>query len=878
MKSIGQFICTLAFVFVLALSSASATDSTTLFSLDLNQLLSRGFPEHKPKLTGPRIVLVLSGGGARGLAQIGVLKALEKSGLEIDLVAGTSMGGIVGGLWAAGFSADSIEKLATTVDWSAFFSDRPKRSHLFQTQREEGEKHILALRFDGFTPTIPTALTAGQKLTSLLNRLFIEANYRSRHDFDRLKVPLRICAVDILTAESVVMDKGNLAEALRAAIAVPLAFTPLEIDSMMLMDGGLLRPIPVEVAKNEGADLVIAVNTTSDLLTRDQISDPIDIANQTTTIMQHAVKLEELSQADIVVTPDLPGRTATNFKDIGKLIAAGEAAMDAMLPDVWEKLQGFASAEHDTDSVCVDSIAIPGYLRSDSALIALDDRRKSNRYLLVTDIEKTAHEVMNRGRASHLVVKLIETNDISVLAVEARPFSITADIVWVGNETLSDEVINDALCEYAGTNSGTGSLSDKYHCMKDVYKSHGYDLMEIDSIRYDDLMLKTVFYLSEGLISRVMVLGNERTRGWVIKRNFSLKPGDPFNLEKAEKGMSNILSTGLFERVNFNVEHHEGRALVRIEVKEKSFALIKLGAHYHEHYHAETFVDFVDANVLGFSHELFFRIHYGEFRKYFSLHLKADRIFETYLTYHFTLYHNRLKRDRYQDNKTVGFNRERYSGAVFSFGQQLSKLGTVTVEACAENVRIDLPAFSGVIHKNLRKLTLRSKFDNLDLYPFPEKGVAAHFYFDFASDVLGGDSRFKKAYFDWRGQIPVSERVGLQPSFAIGVSDASLPSFERFRLGGNRNLYGYYNDALEGDKLLRGNLGARFKLPYRFYLTGRYDVGNVWGTLEEIRFNNLKHAFGFEISYDSPLGPVSVSYGRSERKYDRVYIDVGYEF
>jgi len=867
-----------ALILVLALSSVSATEVTTLVSLDLDRLLSRGFPDYRPKLYGPRVGLVLSGGGARGLAQIGVLKALEKSGLGIDLVAGTSMGGIVGGLWAAGFSADSIEKLATTVNWVAFFSDRPKRSHLFQTQREEGEKHIVSLRFDGLRPTIPTALTAGQKLTSLLNRLSIEADYRCRHDFDRLRLRLRICAVDILSAQPIVISEGSLADALRATIAVPLAFTPLEIDSMMLMDGGLLRPIPVDVARDAGADFVIAVNTTSDLLARDQISDPIDIANQTTTIMQLAVKGEELRQSDFVVTPDLRGHTATDFRDIGKLVAAGEKAMYDALPALLEKLQALASTQRETDSVCVDSIAAPDHLQSDSVLIALEEQRESNRYISMSDINEAALKLMNRGTAWKLDVKLVETNDANLLAFETRPFSIAANIGWVGNGTLPDQVIEDALRRFVGSDTDMNSLHDVYRCLKDAYSSRGYDLMDVDSVRYDEAKAKTVFYISEGLISRVMIVGNDRTRGWVIKRNFSLKQGDPFNLEKAEKGMSNIHSTGLFERVNFNIEHQNGKAIVIIEVKEKKFDLVRLGAHYHEHYHAETFADFADANVLGFSHELFFRVHYGEMRKYYSIHLKADRIFETYLTYHFTLYHNRLKRDRYRDNKSVGFNRERYTGVVFAFGQQLSKLGTVTIEACAERVRIDLPVFSGLIHRNLRKLTFRSKVDNLDRYPFPQKGVAAHFYFDFASDVLGGEDRFKKAYFDWRGQIPVSGRIGLQPSFAIGVSDVELPTFEKFRLGGNRNLYGYYHDALEGDKLFRGNLGLRFGLPYGFYVTGRYDVGNVWTVLDEIRFNNLKHAFGFEISYDSPVGPVSVSYGRSERKFDRAYIDVGYEF
>jgi outer membrane protein insertion porin family len=187
-------------------------------------------------------------------------------------------------------------------------------------------------------------------------------------------------------------------------------------------------------------------------------------------------------------------------------------------------------------------------------------------------------------------------------------------------------------------------------------------------------------------------------------------------------------------------------------------------------------------------------------------------------------------------------------------------------------------AFSDLTHWNLRKLTFRSKVDNLDRYPFPEKGVTAHFYFDLASDVLGAEVRFNKAYFDWRGQIPVSGRIGIQPGFAMGASNVGLPPFERFRLGGNRNLYGYHNDELEGDQLLRGNLGLRFRLPYRFYLAGRYDLGNVWATLEEIRFDDLKHAFGLGISYDSPVGPVSVSYGQAERKIGRAYIDVGFEF
>jgi len=518
------------------------------------------------------------------------------------------------------------------------------------------------------------------------------------------------------------------------------------------------------------------------------------------------------------------------------------------------------------------------FLRSDSVMQAICGRIRENRFVSVSDIREAALGILERGIAHRLKAELKVTNNANLLVFDGSSLMAIESVGWVGNETLPSAKLEDAIRSLDRRHSYIEHLRDVNQCLQNTYREHGYDLMEVDSVRYDGAKGQTVFHISEGLVSKVMVSGNDRTKGWVIRRSFSLKEGEPFNLEKAERGMANIFSTGLFERVNFNVEYRSGMALVRIEVKEKKFSLVRLGAHYHDHYHAETFLDFADANVLGFSNELFFRVQYGEMRKRFSLHLKADRIFETYLTYHFMLYHDRMKRDRYEENKSIGFNRERYTGAAFAFGQQLSKLGTVTVEAHAVRIRIDLPAFAGLRHRSLRKLTLRSRIDNLDRHPFPMSGVAAEFYFDFASDVFGGEDKFKKIYFDWRAQIPLNRVIGLQPSFAIGVADDELPIYEKFLLGGNRSLYGYNFNSLEGDKLFRGNLGVRIEIPYGFYLTPRYDLGNVWTRFEEIRFSTLRHSFGCELSYDSPIGPFSVSYGRADEGYDRGYIDVGYDF
>ena len=869
----------LAMLFLLALPAPVAWGGDrAIVSLDLDSLVTHGFPSKQLSSDDPRIGLVLSGGGARGFSHIGVLKALEDNDVRVDFVAGTSMGGVMGGLWAAGISPDSLETLAKFVDWSGFFSDTPDRSMLYVTQKEDNKKHLVTLRFDGFKPTIPTAITVGQKLNSLLNRLSIEANYRSGHNFDMLRTPLAICAVDIITATPVVLRGGNLADALRATMSIPLAFTPLEMDSMILMDGGLLMPIPVEIAQEYGTDITIAVNTTSPLLTRDEVLDPIDIANQTTTVMQYEKRNRELELADIVITPEIGGHQATDFSNLDFLIEQGYRAAEAVIPELRKRAREFEVNREASAAIPVDSIQIPAFLHDSPYTRALSTELASAGHLTESTIKKAASGIMSEGSASNLEISVCERDSIRILVINARELNLSTNIGWVGNRTVPDDVIEESICWDESGLEGMAKLEQVRNCLTELYRDRGYDLFTVDSVRYYKGPDSTFFFISEGLISRVMIRGNDRTKGWVIKRNFTLKPGQPYNIDAAERGMSNILSTDLFERVSFDVERQGDMAVVHIEVKEKKFDVLRLGAHYHEHYHAESLVDFEDANVFGFSSEAFFRVQYGEMRKFYSFHFEADRIFETYLTYHFSLYHNRLKRDLYSENTSLGFNRERHTGAEFAFGQQISRFGVVTAEVRAERIRIDLPSFTGLTHRSLRTLTLRAKLDNLDRYPFPRTGIASHFYIELAYDAFGGEDRYKKVYFDWIGQVPVAPEVTLQPGFALGVSDVELPSTQKFFMGGNRTFYGYHHDELNGDKLFRGNLGVRVNLPYRLYLTVRYDLGNVWTTLEDVRFDRLRHAFGFELAYDTPLGPFSISYGRAEHRYDRAYIDVGYDF
>jgi NTE family protein len=216
------------------------------------------------ELARRRVGLALSGGGARGIFQIGVLQALEEQGVVIDFIAGTSMGSVIGGLYAAGYNARQLGDIVRNILWDDIASDTPPRTNLFLTQRHERERAFLQVRFRGWRPYIPPAITAGQKLLAVLTELTMRANYRASAGFDHLRIPFRAVATDLYSGKEVVLADGDLAEAMRASIAVPFIFAPVSRGDMLLADGGLMNNLPVDVVRQH-VDVVIAVDAISQL-------------------------------------------------------------------------------------------------------------------------------------------------------------------------------------------------------------------------------------------------------------------------------------------------------------------------------------------------------------------------------------------------------------------------------------------------------------------------------------------------------------------------------------------------------------------------------------------------------------------------------------
>lgn len=282
--------------------------------------------------TRPRVGLVLGGGGARGAAHIGVLKELERMRVPIDAIVGTSMGAIVGGLYATGMNADDLETLVGSLDWAAALTDEPDREdQSFRRKQDDSQVPIdFELGIRGTELVLPKGAIQGQKLDLLLRELTLDVSHVD--NFDELPIPFRAIASDIERGEIWVMDKGDLAQSIRASMSVPGVFAPVEIDGRLLVDGGIVGNLAVHVMQEMDIDIIIAVDVEFPLYRLDELSSALTISEQMLTILirkETLRQIERLDDDDILIRPKLGTFASTNFGEILDTIGPGRAAARA---------------------------------------------------------------------------------------------------------------------------------------------------------------------------------------------------------------------------------------------------------------------------------------------------------------------------------------------------------------------------------------------------------------------------------------------------------------------------------------------------------------------------------------------------------------------
>ena len=316
-----------------ATNAASATSATSATNAT-NATNATSAPMVFPASGGrPRIALALSGGGARGAAHIGVLKVLEALRVPVDCIAGTSMGAIVGGAYAAGTPIATLEGVIRDTDWRAVFEDTPPRAEVSVRRKADDYRGFAEGEFgvgrDGIR--LPKGVVAGVAIESFLRRL--TATVSDVHDFSRLPIPFRAVATDIVTGDAVLLDAGNLSRAMRASMAIPGAVSPIEVDGRLLVDGGVSNNLPIDVARATcAADVVIAVNIQTPLLKRSEITSAVSVVGQLINFLGKSTvdrQMASLTERDVLISPELGDITAGSFERTPEAVHAGEEAARA---------------------------------------------------------------------------------------------------------------------------------------------------------------------------------------------------------------------------------------------------------------------------------------------------------------------------------------------------------------------------------------------------------------------------------------------------------------------------------------------------------------------------------------------------------------------
>jgi NTE family protein len=349
----------------------------------------------------PKVGLVLSGGGARGVAHIGVLKVLEELRVPVDFIVGTSMGALVGGIYASGMSPDEMEKRIQAMDWEDIFRDDPPRRDIPWRQKRDDYEGLygLELGFRDGEILLPMGTSSGYKLEFLMTNFVGLKEGRAPRSFDTVPIPFRAVAMDLENGDMRVFDRGVLVTAMRASMSIPAVFAPVEIDGRLYVDGGMVRNLPVDVAREAGCEIIIAVNLGTTPRRRDQLTSAASVAMQAVNLMTEQnvrASLGELTEKDILILPQLGVFSSSDFTAAMTTVPIGIAAARA----AGDRLKALSVGEEDYRA-WQSSLASrkPGEVESAEIRVA-DTMKRVNPLVIEAEIrqEPTRIEAMMEGR------------------------------------------------------------------------------------------------------------------------------------------------------------------------------------------------------------------------------------------------------------------------------------------------------------------------------------------------------------------------------------------------------------------------------------------------------------------------------------------------
>ncbi len=853
----------LLFSFCIPILSASQTDSIYLqkdtsisyTSISEDSGLSQSDPVPEPAVemdssaassgeavnAYPKIALVLSGGGSRGLAQVGVLKAFDEAGIKPDLIVATSMGAIIGSFYSIGIPPDSIGSILKGVNADDIFTNSALRRKLLVSQKNEPIDYLFELRFaTDLTPILPNSISHGQMIFNLLSPIISAPLYHANMNFDSLKTPLRIVSTDILTGRAVVFSKGNLSEFIRASCGAPLAFSPVAVDSMLLLDGGLTANIPVKAAMRENPDYIIAVDITSPMWGREALDNPIHLFDQIVAIGIDRQKKIQRKLADIIITPDLDGFLNTDFSQLDTIISRGYSAAKEMVPDIVKSI-----SEIKTQAKPVSSFNNANALPLPVIFQAKRNASEPNVKNLIFELNQTNFPALLKDSLQSYLTSIFNDRNMPFANAVVSEFDsgtmVTIDpgviheIVIEGNANTSPRLIK--------TTSGLkkGSLLNKDKIEDAVSALYATDLFHTVNIYVDSLCavhIKVVekeywrsrlglrfdeYHLLEGFIQPAY----ENLFGTALCASLHLQYG-----KKREKYAFELAANRPWSinwANNISLQSYIARDRIIDVTKE----------------------EIIDTIILGDT---------------------------TYVT-----------RIIYNEESLLK------TGFLFMLGVQVGRVAMIDGSIRLERFRLEQTESGvfdalGPFKKGIRFAKLRLTVDDLDRFPFPRKGQKHYISIGGARDIIGGTENFITIQGRLQYYFTFLKRHTCSPLIMFSWADQSLPPVEQVYIGGSlpeekyrdMGVYHYMPfvglkpRAISGDIMVLLHGLYRFAVTKKIFLTALVDWGYAWNqdnTPDRPEFDfdtkTAKHfisnapvGIGLGFAVQTPVGPLKLSWGR----------------
>ncbi|HEX2869019.1 MAG TPA: patatin-like phospholipase family protein [Ignavibacteriales bacterium] len=828
----------------------------------------------------PSVALVLSGGGARGLAQVGVLRALSEHDIPVSLIVGTSMGSIIGGLFSAGYTVHDLDSIVHAMPWQDLMNstEETNRKDLFVDQKITEDRALVAFRLEGFRLVLPTSITTGQRLSNYLNLLTLNAPIHVHSGFNELKYDFKAVCTDLITGNLVVLKNGSLSQAMRASSSVSLLVSPVKMDSLLLVDGGLVANVPVELAKNSGSDLTIAFNTTSPLNTEKELAYPWNIADQLVSIPMRLLTQQQLQAADVVISPRIGNKKNTDFTGLDSIIYKGYASTLPFIGSIEERIKTLyktklkdkeffiKNIEYDENTDQVQRAILYKYSRKDSV----------GSHEILGDLAS----IFSSGDYDSLSVRVVQHEDHSHLKFIFKKNPTVNKVIIDGVTLFRQSGIDSLFEEITDRPYNANRVLERLMSLMKLYRTSGYSLAEVDSVSFEAERGVLSVKISEGRISRIIIEGNTKTRDDIIRREFPLSSGDYFLISRVEQGLANLRGTNLFSDVTLTTARNSKDNVLYLNVSEKPSSLLRLGLRIDNENQTQLSLDIRDENIAGSGTEMGLILSGGLRNRSYILEHKANRIFNSYLTYKvrafyefsdvYTYRNDPIHSNRFFSRSVDGEYRQINQGFSLGLGMQVKKFGNLILQGKYQSSEVkNKNNYYGDIYKiDLSSIEASSTIDSQDKYPFPDYGFLIKASYETAQKMFLSDMGYSKFYFDYTSYFTTYNQVHtFIPHFVLGFADETLPLSQQFSLGGQNSFFGLRDNEFRGRQLVLASFQYRAKLPIRLffdtYLKVRYDMGGIWQSKDQIRFADFMHGIGTSLSFATPLGPADFSVGRS---------------